>query len=173
MSAGNYQVDAFSERAPAGKQSVPTAVTVVGLLAITNAGLLLAHAVVRVAELDASGALAAGPAGWHSGLVPTATGRLALDALYYFFAGAGLAASTVAFVRLRRWSWIVLMSWCVLMLLVNLGRAVNGSADWVSMLLFSVTVLLLNIEEVQRAYDLRQAHAPRPVRYAKPSRQRD
>jgi hypothetical protein len=58
----------------------------------------------------------------------------------------------IAILRLKRWAWVVLMSFLVVALLLNLLRSYFDVPDYGLMLIYAVLALILNQPDVRNAF---------------------
>lgn len=182
-----------------GRGRYPTAVTVVGAIVVLSIALNLAIGFLLLAQVNDAGVFAQGVWGAlvgssrtlarHGGAGADATlasAQVALvRAVYSIVVSVVLAAIAVGFVRVRRWSWVALMTWSGFNLAVQLyvyltgdpetpgmfmraltaldaGRlveAITRTPSYGVMTLHALQVLALNMEEVQLVFGVRQQRA--------------
>jgi hypothetical protein len=137
----------------------PGAVIVAGWCAILAVPLIL----VRVTLLLISGPLAtaiadnvANPATWLS--------AQGLDTLVMLLVAPIVLISLVsgiAILRLKRWAWVVLMVFLVVVLVLNLVRSYVHEPEYGLMLIYAVLALILNQPDVRQAFHIgRAGHEP-------------
>ncbi len=64
-----------------------------------------------------------------------------------------------AFLRLRRWSWVLLMAWTGASLVVSLATYFYGKPNYLVMASNVIIAFALNIPEVQRVFGIRRENA--------------
>jgi hypothetical protein len=97
------------------------------------------------------------------GLTVTPRGESAFAGLFFLLTGIVMAIILVAFFRLRPWSWVALMAWSGFMLAASLVRFLNHQPAYGPMILLVIVVLLLNQEDLQITYHVKQQADERPV----------
>ena len=73
---------------------------------------------------------------------------------YLLLSLAGLVV-LVAFLRLQRWSWVVLMGWAAISLMITLLNYFYGEPNYLVMAANVIIALALNQTEVQRIFGIR------------------
>ena len=66
----------------------------------------------------------------------------------------------IGFLQQKRWSWVAFVTWLALGLVRTLALYFLGAPDYDVMLMGVVLMLLLNQQEVQEAFGVRQAYEP-------------
>ena len=79
---------------------------------------------------------------------------------YLFLSLAGLFA-LIGFLRLRRWSWVLLMAWTGISLVISLVDYFYGNVNYAVMASNVIIAFALNLPEVQRLFGIRSdTHVP-------------
>jgi len=128
----------------------PGSVVVAGWCAILAVPLILGRFLLLAVngQVEAAIASASGnPALWIS---PQGLQNLAL-ALILPIAVISLVTG-IAILSLKRWSWVVLMLFLALALVLNLARAYFRVPEYGLMLIYTLLALLLNQPDVRRAF---------------------
>ncbi len=87
------------------------------------------------------------------------------SAAYFVLSVAGLIV-LIAFLRLRQWSWVVLMAWTGFSLALSLFNYFYTHANYLVMGSNTIIALALNQSEVRRIFKIRTAETeslPRPI----------
>lgn len=86
----------------------------------------------------------------------TQTGRTVLESAFYFILAIGLVVVLIGFLRMRRWSWVVLMSWVGISMVVGLvDYFYFGQPNYVIMTSDVVIAFALCQADVQRIFGIR------------------
>jgi len=86
----------------------------------------------------------------------TDAGRVLLESVFYFILAIGLVIVLIGFLRMRRWSWVVLMSWVGISMVVGLvDYFYFGSPNFVIMGSDVVIAFALCQADVQRIFGIR------------------
>jgi hypothetical protein len=86
----------------------------------------------------------------------TEAGQALLDSIFYFMLAIGLVIVLIGFLRMRRWSWVVLMSWVGISMVTGLvDYFYIGSPNYVIMASDVVIAFALSQVEVQRIFGIR------------------
>ena len=96
----------------------------------------------------------AGPflTGWH---LTVLGGTLLSTATYFVLSLAGIFV-LIGFLRLRRWSWVLLMAWTGLSLIISLVDYFYSHPNYVVIASNVIIAFALNITDVQRIYGIRR-----------------
>jgi hypothetical protein len=81
------------------------------------------------------------------------------SATYLILSVAGII-TLIGFLRLRRWSWVLLMSWTGLSLVISLVDYFYSHANYLVMASNVVIAFALNIPDVQRMFGIRRDYDP-------------
>jgi hypothetical protein len=82
-------------------------------------------------------------------------GTLLSTATYFVLSLAGIFV-LIGFLRLRRWSWVLLMAWTGLSLIISLVDYFYSHPNYVVMASNVIIAFALNITDVQRIYGIRR-----------------
>ncbi len=86
----------------------------------------------------------------------TEMGRALLDSVFYFILAIGLVIVLIGFLRMRRWSWVVLMSWVGFSMVVGLvDYFYFEQPNYAIMASDVVIAFALSQAEVQRIFGIR------------------
>ena len=91
--------------------------------------------------------------GWRLTGIST---TLLSSASYLILSVAGIV-TLIGFLHLRRWSWVLLMAWTGVSLLISLVDYFYSHANYVVMASNVIIAFALNITEVQRMFGVRRA----------------
>jgi hypothetical protein len=158
----------FRRRNKSSPNKRPVAVTVIAAAMIVLFFVRLYNAVLPLVEQGVfrggpSAVLRAGFSGpfFSSGAL-TETGWVLLTGLFYLLLVFGLILTLIGFLRLRRWSWVVLMVWTGLSLALALTQYFYGQPNYLVMASDVIIALALSPSEVQKIFGIR-AKAQEPV----------
>jgi hypothetical protein len=86
----------------------------------------------------------------------TGMGRALLDSIFYFILAIGLVIVLIGFLRMRRWSWVILMSWVGISMVTGLvDYFYFGQPNYVIMGSDVVIAFALCQADVQRIFGIR------------------
>jgi ABC-type multidrug transport system fused ATPase/permease subunit len=92
----------------------------------------------------------------------TDLGRALLSSVTYFVLSVAGIAVLIGFLRLRRWSWVLLMSWTGISLAITLvnyfyaQRLLGSQPNYAVMASNVIIAFALNMTEVQRIFGIRR-----------------
>jgi len=86
----------------------------------------------------------------------TALGNALLSSLTYLLLSAAGIVVLIGFLRLRRWSWVLLMVWTCISLIIALVNYFYSHPNYLVMASDVVIAFALNIAEVQRIFKIRR-----------------
>jgi len=90
----------------------------------------------------------------------TALGSTFLSsAIYLFLSLAGIIV-LIGFLRLRRWSWVILMAWTGVSMIISLVDYFYGRPNYAVMISNVIIAFALNINEVQAIFGIRSSDVP-------------
>ena len=145
------------------RRKLPIAVTIIALLAVGEIVLRLYWVTRTALHLDVLERGLPGPL-WAAG-GPTETGvELGVAAFRLLWALIGIAVY-IALLRMRRWSWVVLVVWVGVSLTIGILRYFYrevgnfGLSDYLVMTADMVLAFALNQSDVQRIYGIRRDDA--------------
>lgn len=84
----------------------------------------------------------------------TQQGEFAAQGVIDLFLGVVQLVITFGFWGQQRWAWVAAMSWQALKLLFEIASVLNGGGTMLTILFASLLVLLLNQNEVRRAFQI-------------------
>jgi hypothetical protein len=90
--------------------------------------------------------------GWQ---LTTLGNAILTSAIYLVLSVAGILV-LIGFLRLHRWSWVVLMSWTGISLLISLVDYFYADPNYAVMASNVIIAFALNIPDVQRIYGIRR-----------------
>ena len=131
----------------------PPAITVVAW-AIVLLFLIRLYQVIE--PLVGSGILQNGVSGplFSGGRLTDLGNMLLTSSSYLALSLAGLVV-LVAFLRMQRWSWVVLMAWTAISLLITLINYFYGDPNYLVMASNTIIAIALNQADVQRIFGIR------------------
>jgi hypothetical protein len=143
----------FKRKKTKGKKR-PIAVTVISMAIVVLFIVRLYQVFIPLVELDVFANGLSGPYYTESEL--TEAGRALLDSIFYFILAIGLVIVLIGFLRMRRWSWVMLMSWVGFSMVVGLvDYFYFGQPNYVIMASDVVIAFALSQVEVQRIFGIR------------------
>jgi hypothetical protein len=86
----------------------------------------------------------------------TDLGRALLSSVTYFVLSVVGIAVLIGFLRLRRWSWVLLMSWTGISLAITLVNYFYSQPNYAVMASNVIIAFALNMTEVQRIFGIRR-----------------
>ena len=86
----------------------------------------------------------------------TDLGRALLSSVTYFVLSAAGIVVLIGFLRLRRWSWVLLMSWTGISLAITLVNYFYSQPNYAVMASNVIIAFALNMTEVQRIFGIRR-----------------
>jgi hypothetical protein len=90
-------------------------------------------------------------AGWS----PTPMGSALLSSVTYLVLSLAGIVVLIGFLRLRRWSWVLLMGWTGISLVISLVDYFYGRPNYAVMASNVIIAFALNITDVQRIFKIR------------------
>lgn len=136
------------------KNKRPIAVTVIAV-AIVILFLVRMYQVIipllrtQVFKYGINGALFSG---WRL----TSLGSDLLSSLVYLILSLGGIIVLIGFLRLRRWSWVLLMAWTCVSLVISLVDYFYSRPNYVVMVSNVIIAFALNITDVQKIFGVRR-----------------
>ena len=95
-------------------------------------------------------------AGWRV----TALGNALLSSITYFVLSVAGIVVLIGFLRLHRWSWVLLMAWTGVSLVISLVDYFYSHANYAVMASNVIIAFALNIADVQRVFGIRRDNGP-------------
>lgn len=106
-----------------------------------------------------------GPLFADGNLTLTRLGETMFTSISYLLLSLAGLVILVAFLRMHRWSWVVLMAWTAVSLMITLLNFFYGDPNYLVMASDVIIALALNQTEVQRIFGIRIDE----VEYAQPN----
>jgi hypothetical protein len=144
----------MAKRKKSDKKKTPIAVTVIAL-AIVLLFLIRLYLVFEPLvrnQVFTNGITAPLLDGWKL----TPLGSIFLSSAAYLVLSLAGIIVLIGFLRLRRWSWVVLMAWAGFSLTISLVDYFYTRANYIIMASNVIIAFALNINEVQRIYGIRR-----------------
>jgi hypothetical protein len=85
----------------------------------------------------------------------TAMGNMLISSVTYLVLSITGIVVLIAFLRLRRWSWVLLMAWTGVSLIISLVDYFYSHANYAVMASNVIIAFALNINDVQRIFGIR------------------
>jgi hypothetical protein len=86
----------------------------------------------------------------------TGIGNALISSASYFILSVTGIVTLIGFLRLRRWSWVLLMAWTGISLVISLVDYFYSHANYVVMTSNIIIAFALNITDVQRMFGIRR-----------------
>jgi len=86
----------------------------------------------------------------------TSLGSALLSSITYFVLSAAGIVVLIGFLHLRRWSWVLLMSWTGVSLVISLVDYFYSHPNYAVMVSNVIIAFALNITDVQRIFGIRR-----------------
>jgi len=93
-----------------------------------------------------------------AGLRLTPLGSALLSSITYLVLSAAGIVVLIGFLRLRRWSWVLLMAWTGVSLVISLMAYFYSHPNYAVMASDVIIAFALNITEVQRIFKIRSGN---------------
>ena len=90
-----------------------------------------------------------------AGMEPTPLGDAVFTSAFYLVLSLSGIVVLIAFLRLHRWSWVVLMAWTGISLLITLINYFYSQPNYLVMASNVIIAVALNQEDVQRIFKIR------------------
>jgi len=97
---------------------------------------------------------------WHISWRLTALGYALLSSIVYAALSLAGIVVLIGFLRLRRWSWVLLMTWTGISLAITLVNYFYSQPNYVVMASNVIIAFALNIPDVQRIFGIRRDNGP-------------
>ena len=136
-------------------QKRPTAITIVGLIAVIAAFVYFLRAFLLLQSLGLF------EKGFSSSVFQvyalTETGIQWVIGLYYLVVSIAAYVIAIGLLRVRRWSWVAFMMWAGFNMIVGLWRYFYGAtnSNYLYLFLSVLVAFILNQAEVQRLFGIR------------------
>ena len=149
----------FRRRKKTSLDKRPIAVTVIAAALVVLFFVRLYNAVMPLVGQGIFSGGFSGPLFSNSAL--TDTGWALLTSASYLLLVLGVILTLIGFLRLRRWSWLVLMLWTCISLAYVLAQYFYGQPNYLVMASNTVIALALSQSEIQQIFGIRvSAEAP-------------
>lgn len=151
----------FRRRKNPNRPKRPVAVTVIAAVMIVLSFVRLYNAGLPLVEQGFFSGGFTGP--FFSDGALTVAGWALFTSAFYLLIVIGLILTLIGFLRLRRWSWLVLMLWTCLSLAYALAEYFYGQPNYLVMASNTIIALALSPAEIREIFGIR-ARAGEPVR---------
>jgi hypothetical protein len=137
----------------------PLAVTVIAAALIVLFFVRLYNALMPLVGqgLFSTGLLNRPPSAFLAAGALTELGWVTLTSLGYLLLVVGVTLTLIGFLRLRRWSWLVLMLWTCISLAYALAQYFYGQPNYLVMASNVVIAFALSQSEIQQIFGIRAA----------------
>jgi len=145
----------FRRRKTSNRPKRPVAVTVIAAVMVVLFFVRLYDAMMPLIDQGIFSGRFSGP--FFGGGALTAAGWALLTSALYLLLVIGLILTLMGFLRLRRWSWVVLMLWTCLSLAYALAQYFYGQPNYLVMASDTIIALALSQAEVREIFGIRPA----------------
>ena len=146
----------MAKRMKSDKKKRPIAVSVIAVAIVV---LFLIRLVQFFTPLLSENVFTSGIAGpFFTGWRLTGIGTTLLSSASYLILSVAGIVTLIGFLHLRRWSWVLLMAWTGVSLLISLVDYFYSHANYVVMASNVIIAFALNITDVQRMFGVRRAN---------------
>jgi len=146
----------MAKRKKSDKKKRPIAVSVIAMAIVV---LFLIRLVQVFDPLISENVISRGVTGpFFTGWRLTELGNTLLSSAFYLILSAAGIVTLVGFLRLRRWSWVLLMAWTGVSLSISLVDYFYSRANYLVMASNIIIAFALNIPDVQRMFGIRRDH---------------
>jgi hypothetical protein len=144
----------MAKRKKSDKKKRPIAVTVIAVAIVVLFLIRLYQVFEPLIRNDVFRNGVTGPfsAGWKL----TSLGSAFLSSATYLVLSVAGIVVLIGFLRLRRWSWVLLMAWTGVSLIISLVDYFYSHANYAVMASNVIIAFALNITDVQRIYGIRR-----------------
>jgi len=145
-------------RKKSDRKKSPIAVTVIAVAIVVLFLIRLYQVYVPLLEQNIFKNGIAGPlfSGWR---LTTLASALLASVTYLVLSLAGIVV-LIGFLRLRRWSWVLLMTWTGVSLIISLVDYFYSRPNYIVMASNVIIAFALNIPDVQRIFGVRRDDGP-------------
>lgn len=144
----------MAKRKKSDKRKRPIAVSVIAVAIVV---LFLIRLVQFFTPLLSENVFTSGIAGpIFTGWRLTKMGSTLLSSASYLILSLAGIVTLIGFLRLHRWSWVLLMAWTGVSLIISLGDYFYSHANYVVMASNVIIAFALNIPDVQRMFGVRR-----------------
>jgi hypothetical protein len=146
----------MAKRKKSDKKKRPIAVSVIALAIVV---LFLIRLIQVFTALIGENVFTGGIAGpLFTGWRLTGMGTTLLSSASYLILSVAGIVTLIGFLHLRRWSWVLLMAWTGISLLISLVDYFYSHANYIVMASNVIIAFALNITDVQRMFGIRRDH---------------
>ena len=148
----------MARRKKSNKKKSPIAVTVIAIAIVVLFLIRLYQVFEPLLRQDVFRNGIVGPLyiGWRL----TALGNVLLSSVGYFVLSVAGIVVLIGFLRLHRWSWVLLMTWTGISLGISLADYFYSHANYAVMASNVIIAFALNIPDVQRIFGIRRDNEP-------------
>jgi hypothetical protein len=144
----------MAKRKKSDKKKSPIAVTVIAVAIVVLFLIRLYQVFEPLIRQDVFRNGIVGPL--YTGWRPTALGNTFLSSVAYFVLSVAGIIVLIGFLRLHRWSWVLLMTWTGISLVISLADYFYSHANYAVMASNVIIAFALNIPDVQRIFRVRR-----------------
>ena len=146
----------MAKRMKSDKKKRPIAVSVIAVAIVV---LFLIRLVQFLTPLLSENVFTSGITGpFFTGWRLTGISTTLLSSASYLILSVAGIVTLIGFLHLRRWSWVLLMAWTGVSLLISLVDYFYSHANYVVMASNIIIAVALNITDVQRMFGVRRAN---------------
>jgi hypothetical protein len=144
----------MAKRKKSSRKKSPIAVTIIAVAIVVLFGIRL----FQVFEpLIRTGVFVNGLTGpFYTGWNPTPAGKVLLSSVTYLLLSLAGIVVLIGFLRLKRWSWVLLMAWTGLSLVIALVDYFYSRANYAVMASNVIIAFALNMNDVQVIFGIRR-----------------
>lgn len=148
----------MAKRKKSNKKKSPIAVSIIAIAIVVLFLIRLYQVFDSLFRQDVfkSGIMGPLTAGWRL----TALGNALLSSVTYLALSLAGIVVLIGFLRQRRWSWVVLMAWTCISLVISLVDYFYSHANYAVMASNVIIAFALNITDVQRIFGIRRGNGP-------------
>ncbi|HEY5157988.1 MAG TPA: hypothetical protein VII93_08525 [Anaerolineales bacterium] len=144
----------MAKRKKSDKKKRPIAVSVIAVAIVVLFLIRLVQVFMPLISENIFNSGITGPifTGWRL----TKMGSTLLSSASYLILSLAGIVTLIGFLRLHRWSWVLLMAWTGVSLIISLGDYFYSHANYVVMASNVIIAFALNITDVQRMFGVRR-----------------
>jgi hypothetical protein len=146
----------MARRKKSSRKKSPIAVTIIAIAIVVLFLIRLYQVFEPLVQEDVFKNGVSGPLfdAWHL----TSLGSALLSSVIYFILSVTGIIVLIGFLRLRRWSWVLLMAWTGVSLTLSLVTYFYGHTNFAVMASNVIIAFALNIPDVQRIFRIRRGN---------------
>ena len=149
----------MARRKKSDKEKLPIAVSVIAAAIVVLFLIRLYQVFQPLVQQDVFRSGLTGPL--HQGWRLTQLGNALLPSVTYTILSIAGIIVLFGFLRLRRWSWVLLMAWTGVSLVISLLDYFYSHPNYAVMASNVIIAFALNITDVQRIYGIRSDNGPK------------